>query len=355
MAALPEAAVEIGPVRLVNPLEHPGWDAWLENVPERSIFHSSAWARVLHETYGHRPCYFCRFAGERLAAMLPVMEVASPLTGRRGVSLPFADFSPALEGQPGAAGELYPAAVEHGRVRRWKYLECRGSLEKWTGARPSVAFYGHAVELGPDAEAMFGRFGSAMRRGIRKAERDGIQIEFSASVEAMRAYYALHCGTRHRHGLPPQPWRFFEAIARLVFAPGHGFVATARFEGRTIAAAVFLGRGRQALYKFGASDYSQQHLRPNNLLMWEAMKRCSAMGFEILQFGRTSMANEGLRRFKLGFGAREETLEYARHDFRRQAFVSSPDRAEGWANSVFRLLPTPLLRLAGQILYPHAS
>jgi hypothetical protein len=122
-----------------------------------------------------------------------------------------------------------------------------------------------------------------------------------------------------------------------------------------VAAAVFFHFGRQALFKFGASDYAFQQLRPNNLVMWEAMKRYAAEGFGSLHLGRTSLANEGLRRFKLGFGAAEEDIHYYRYDFASEAFVTSRDHAEGWHNRVFRGLPPPLLRWIGRMLYPHLS
>jgi hypothetical protein len=98
-----------------------------------------------------------------------------------------------------------------------------------------------------------------------------------------------------------------------------------------------------------------QHLRPNNLMMWEAMKHYSEMGFTDLHLGRTSLHNEGLRRFKLGFGAVEERIEYTKHELRRDAFVTDVDRASGPLNTVFRRLPPSLLCLAGRILYRHLS
>ena len=124
---------------------------------------------------------------------------------------------------------------------------------------------------------------------------------------------------------------------------------------RPVAAAVFFHHGRHALYKFGASDFSFQQLRPNNLLMWESIKRCAMQGQAQLHFGRTSLANEGLRRFKLGFGAHEERIEYRKFDFGKQTFVADTDRAEGWFNRMFRRMPLPLLRFAGKILYPHLA
>jgi hypothetical protein len=89
--------------------------------------------------------------------------------------------------------------------------------------------------------------------------------------------------------------------------------------------------------------------------MWEGLRQCAARGCERLHFGRTSLANEGLRRFKLGFGAREQEIKYCKYDFRAGRFVTDVDRAESWFNRVFASLPPPLLRLAGQLLYPHMS
>jgi len=354
IAAKPSGG-RLGAPAIVNPLECSDWDAQLANHPGATIFHGSAWARVLRDTYGHEPVYFCRFAGTQLQQVLPVMEVSSPLTGRRGVSLPFADFCPPLAGDAEDLDELYAFALEHGRRRNWRYFEARGRFNGWPGATPSVAFFGHTIHLAGGEAAMFKEMDGAMRRGIRKAEQAGLRVEFGANLESMRVFYALHRRSRRRHGLPPQPVEFFENIARHIFEPGHGFVAIARQQDRPIAAAVFFHTGHLGLYKFGASDYEFQHLRPNNLLMWEAVKHCAAAGVTELHLGRTSLFNDGLRHFKLGFGAVEEQIEYARFDFRRKHFVSDVDRSEGPLNMMFRCLPLPLLTQAGRFLYPHLS
>lgn len=338
---------------VVNPLERSNWDEQVATHPGATFFHGTAWPRVLHETYGHKPVYFCRFAGGQLRQVLPVMEVSSLLTGRRGVSLPFADFCSPLSWGAEDLSALYAFAMEHGRKRNWRYLEARGSFRQWPGATRSVGFFGHVLSLEGGEAALFAGLDGAVRRGIRKAEQSGVKVEFANSVEGIRTFYGLHCRTRKRHGLPPQPIEFFENIARHVLGNGHGFVAIARRERQPLAAAVFFHEGHSALYKFGASDHAFQQLRPNNLVMWEAIKRCAAGGFAELHFGRTSLYNDGLRHFKLGFGAMEEPIEYAKHDFRRKGFVSDVDRAEGLFNTFFRCMPEALLVQAGRLLYRH--
>lgn len=351
------AALAANSARLVtlNPLQHPGWDTLLAAHPESSVFHTTAWARVLGETYRHTPVYVCRFVNGHLEGLLPVMEVSSRLTGRRGVSLPFTDFCGPLAGIGCDPGELYALAMQAGRNSRWRYLECRGDGAAWKGASPSLVFRAHVLDLECGQEALFKAFDGATRRGIRKAEEAQLQVEFGHAPAAMRTFYALHCRTRRRHGLPPQPLRFFANIGRRILEQGHGFVVTARLGQSPVAVALFFHHGRQVLFKFGASDYTFQHLRPNNLVMWRAIQWYANHGFARLHLGRTSLANEGLRRFKRGFGAREEEIRYYRYDFGRERFVTDRDRTEGVHNRLFRYLPLALLRLAGALLYPHLS
>ncbi|MDB6033851.1 MAG: hypothetical protein JWM16_4189, partial [Verrucomicrobiales bacterium] len=91
------------------------------------------------------------------------------------------------------------------------------------------------------------------------------------------------------------------------------------------------------------------------LVMWRAIQHCIEKGLASLHFGRTSLANEGLRRFKLGWSTVEEKKSYFKFNLQKNSFVSDTDRASGWHNQLFRKMPLPLLRLTGRILYPHLA
>lgn len=341
-------------VSFVDPTTDAEWDRRLAGKPGSSFFQSCAWARVLMGSYGHVPLYSICSGKSPAELCLPLMEVSSPLTGRRGVSLPFSDFCLPLADGPETAACLQAAALEKGRSRGWKYLEFRGTCSL-PAAAPSLEFLTHVVELQADAEAMFKRFEASVRRAIRKAESAEVKIQFETSPEAAKAYYDLHCLTRKRHGLPPQPFRFFQRIAEHVFQSGRGFVAIARHQGQPVSACVYFHHGPEAIYKFGASDFKYQDLRANNLVMWSAMKHLAELGAKYLHLGRSSLANEGLRRYKLGFGAKEDRIKYFRYDYRAGRFVTDVDRAETWVNRVSGLLPIPVLKFAGRVLYPHLS
>jgi hypothetical protein len=337
----------------VHPARETDWDAMLARDGRASIFHSAAWADVLEKAYGYEPCYFVKRDGSGLQGLLPMMEVNSWLTGRRGVSLPFTDECGPICADEQGFKSLAQRVTAYGRSRGWKYVEFRGG-RKWMGEAPaSLGFYAHEVDLTGSEEQLFERVDASVRRAIRKAEREGVTVEVTDSPGAMREFYGLLCGTRKKHGMPPQPLKFFEKIHEQIVAKKLGAVALARFEGRAIAGGVYFCFGGRAVYKYGASDERFQHLRGNNLVMWEAMKWLAARGSKSLHLGRTSLGNAGLRRFKLNWGASEQGIEYVKYDLRQERFLTDKDESAGWHNRVFSRMPIFMSRLIGQGLYRH--
>ena len=342
-------------VRRVNPLDYPGWDSLLAAHPGFSFFHSAAWATVLAETYRCSPVYFTVFRGDCLVALLPVMEINSWLTGRRGVALPFSDACEPLGDGAVLKDTLIPEVLHYGRERDWKYFECRGGKELFNQAQPLQTFFIHELKLFKDETHLFAQVKRAARGAVRKAEKSGVTIEISQTLEAVTRYYSLHCQTRKRHGLPPQPFAFFQNIQKYVLAREKGIVVLARHGQNLIAGAIYFHFGETAIYKFGASDEAFQDFRGNNLVMWSAMKWYASKGVALLHFGRTSIGNEGLRKFKLSWGTEERQMDYFKYDFRHDHFVTGKDGAVGWHNPVFRRAPDFVSRMIGAALYRHIA
>jgi hypothetical protein len=281
------------------------------------------------------------------------MEVHSPLTGRRGVCLPFSDVCEPLIFDPGVASEIRSRLIHFARERRWKHLEIRGGKSFDSATESATKFYGHTLDFGHRVVEMADRFDSQVRRAIRKAERSDVSSLIARNRQAVDEFYRLHVQTRRRHGLPPQPTSFFQNIYEYIIKPGLGFIVLARRGVRPIAAAVFFRFGKNAMYKYGASDKRFQEFRANNLVMWRGIQLLARTGIEKLHFGRTDSENEGLRRFKLSWDTQEETIRYFRVDpSGRQCFT--PIRRDGGLHKrIFGRLPLVFNRLAGSILYPH--
>jgi Acetyltransferase (GNAT) domain len=340
-------------VQIVNPLGVADWDDRISGLPEATFFHTSAWARVVHETYGYEPVYFVQGGLKSFEAVLPLMEVDSWLTGRRGVSLPFTDACEPLCQDAATFDHLFSAARDHGKKRNWKYLECRGG-RKWMESAPaSTSFFNHRLNLAPDEATLIASFGESTRRALRKAQQSGLTVEFAQTLEATRSFYELLCKTRRRHGVPPQPFSFFANIHRHVFSPGKGWVVIIKKESVAVAGAVFFHFNRSSLFKFGASDEGFKQYRPNNLVMWEAIRWHKEQGFKAIDFGRTSLGNEGLRRFKSGWCAEERRGDYLRFSLKPGQFVTSADHSAGVHTRFFNALPIGFAKILGRFLYHH--
>jgi hypothetical protein len=342
-------------VQWTNPLETSNWDTRLaaQNHPARSFFHGSAWANVLTETYGYRPFYFVISEPGLLHSLLPFMEVPSKLTGKRAVALPFTDSCDPLCSDLTGFKDLFCNAIEFGKLRGWKYLEFRGGHKLFNGTPSSLSFYEHSLNLRSNENMLFEQLKSPTRRAIRKAEKSGVRVEISTGADATENFYSLHCKTRKRHGLPPQPRSFFKNIHKHILAKDLGMVILASWKKLPVAGAVFFHTGESAVYKFGASDEAFQHLRGNNLVMWEAIRFFLRRRVKKLNLGRTSINNEGLRKFKLAWNPEEKTISYFRYSMPQEKFVSAPDQSFGWHNRVFNALPSFVSRSIGNLLYRH--
>src|SRR4029077_16185495 len=102
------------------------WPDFVRGHARSSVFHTRGWLDALQRTYGYTPVACTTSApGERLDNAIVFSEVRSWLTGRRLVSVPFADHCEPLVGEPidraATCAEL-ERAVE---ARRWRSVELR--------------------------------------------------------------------------------------------------------------------------------------------------------------------------------------------------------------------------------------
>jgi len=342
-------------IEILDPTRTADWDDLLRDLPGASFFYTRAWAKVLQASYGYTPLYFALMDSGAMRALLPMMEVSSFLTGKRGVSLPFTDYCQPLVPHEQVFLALFDAVKQEARTRGWKYIDLRltnGILKKEI---PSLFFHGHVLDLSVGQEQLFAQFADTNRRNIRKAGKQGVEVTLENTLEALQEFYRLNCLTRQRHGLPPQPWHFFENVHREIIAKGMGITALARHEGNAVAGNVYFHYGDKALFKFGASDIRYQNLRPGNLVMWEAIKSYAGKGCKCISFGRTEPENKGLRRFKEGWGTKETDITYYRFDLASGAFVTENDSVAPGKREVLSRLPLPALRVLGNLFYRHVG
>ena len=161
---------------IINPLEQENWNTLLISTPGSSFFHTSDWADVLSRSYGYTPFYLCAKEQNKFTGLLPVMEVDSFLTGRRGVCLPFTDMCEPIAESTQHFQKLFDQAVSVGRKRKWKYLEIRGGQKYLPAEQSSEFFYGHKLNLAPGQQQLFINLRDSTQRNIKKAQKENISV-----------------------------------------------------------------------------------------------------------------------------------------------------------------------------------
>ncbi len=339
-------------MQIINPIEYPNWDELLLTNDNYSFFHTSEWAKVISESYNYKPLYFTVIENNKLTALIPIMAINSTLTGRRGVALPFTDSCPIIASDEKHFQELFEKIIEYGKEAKWKTLEFRGGKEYFEDKIPSETLLTHNLDLTHTEQEIFSTFRSSTKRNIKKAIKEDVQIKIRNSLESVKEFSRLNCLTRKDHGLPPQPFYFFFNIYKHIIATNKGLVILASYRNKLVAGAVYSYFKDKVIFKYGASDKSFHYLRPNNLVMWEAIKLYAQKGCKSFSFGRTEPEHKGLLQFKRGWGVKEEIINYYKYDFAKDAFVRDHHKLKTSYN-FFKKLPIPLLNLTGSLLYKH--
>jgi CelD/BcsL family acetyltransferase involved in cellulose biosynthesis len=340
-------------VYTLDPLEDDRWMAFVRGHATASVFHTTAWAEALQRTYAFAPIvYTTSAAGAALTNGVLLFQVRSWLTGRRLVSVPFADHCEPLVETPddrAAIGATLAAAAE----TDWDYVELRTLPGSRFSERPSSheasSYSFHEVDLRPSSDELFANFHkSTIQRKIRRAEREGVVCNVGRSPALLDAFYRLLVMTRRRHGIPPQPMTWF---TNLIACFGDQLTIRVAYVGGHAAASILtLKFGHTLVYKYGCSDAAYHNRGVMPLLFWNAIQDAKAAGLQSFDLGRSDLSNTGLIAFKERLGGVPSTLTYMRYERRRR-------RAWRWPKSVpgaaLRLLPDRVFVAAGNALYRH--
>lgn len=282
------------------------------------------------------------------------MLIKSKITGNRLVSLPFSDFCEPLLSSVDESEKIKDAVFNYCNEQDLKFIEFRSSETKFPY---ETEFFRtdlrHVLFLNKNEDDLYKSLTENNKRNIKAAVKEGVKINIDNSAEGIKKFYQLQCFTRRKHGLPPQPYKFFESIHKNIISKGLGEVTFAYTDSKPVAALMFLIIDKKILYKFGASAENDLPRGTNHLLMWEAIKKYNQCGFTQFDFGRTETEHEGLRRFKLGFGADERIIYTTRYDIKSKTFISSDSKTKGIYNRIFQKLPLFALRFIGETIYRH--
>ncbi|NPV87529.1 MAG: peptidoglycan bridge formation glycyltransferase FemA/FemB family protein [Anaerolineae bacterium] len=333
----------------------PGNARWMEFIskqPAANIFHHPFWLLNLEDSYQYRTFIVAvEDESRQIVAGVPLAEVNSRITGRRWVSLPFSDHCAPLFESETALDALTNALIALWRKNNIPKVELRWAYPSRPEIQATQQHVLHTAQFCKTTEEdMLGQFRRKIRYCIRTTIERGVRVEMGTTKDHLQQFYRLQTITRKRHGIPVQPWHYFENLGRNVLEKGLGGVLLAYAGDACIAGEVFLHFQQTVTMKYGASgNINLTDLHPNHLLDWEVIKWGCTHGYKNFDAGRSAIDNEGLRQYKAKWGYMEQPLIYS--------YIGSMPKEEGKMidiiNAVIRRSPLWVCRLAGELLYRH--
>jgi hypothetical protein len=336
----------------------PGPD-WESLARERGLFyHDPRWITQLARAYDYPLTCLTATESGRAVGCLALAEIPRLLGPRRLVSLPFSYAAGPLGETPEAVLLLMQRAREIAEERRIGRLEIKQRESLFSP--PPVGFVrvqhysSYVLDIAGGESAVWERLhASSTRRGIRKAEKEGVAVSRASGEEEWLEMARLEEETAHRHGVPAPPRSFFLGACRKLQQDGVADLYLARLRGGGIAAGIVIWKGpREWIYAYGASRPESLPFRPNHMLLWTAVRDAIAAGARF-DFGRAAPEQEGLVEFKVRWGGQPVPLSY---DYWPSAGgLNVADRSRGplaLAARVWSRLPARLTR-SGSFLYRY--
>jgi hypothetical protein len=297
--------------RIQVPLEQ--WDLLLQAFDDRTLFQSASWLRFLLHTE----------RGELVQAVLTdgtselgyFVGLVITKFGIRILGSPLPGWTTSYMGfalQPGvsraeALSSLRKFAFEDLKCVHLELMDRKvesAALGPHYGRRD---YNGFEVDLSRSEDDIFSNMAPACRRCIKKALRSEISIEEAHDAEFATDYYAQLQDVFAKQGLSPT--YSLERVRDLIqhmHASGNLLLLRAYDdERRCIATGIFPAMHDRAYFWGGASWREHQHLRPNELLFWYAMRYWKARGIRYLDMG-------GAGDYKRKYGGREISVPWLR-------------------------------------------
>lgn len=290
------------------------WDRFVAEVPWASPQHKAAWGEALAASFGFiKPEYRLFYLAGRPIAGIPLMHVAVG-------GLLHSTHSSAFDSAGGPLivkdhlenDALYDAiftaidahASEHGSFEARIMLPATApsALTRRFAKRQA----GHALarncpllDLGRDIDTITAGYASPVRRAVRKAGREGIEVVDAADLALAEQAFPIYQDTMRRIGGSTKPWRFL----KMLIGSGLAVPFVARLDGKPVGLVILLRTPQIAIYWISASDALQSNLRPTNALVDHAIKWSHAQGMRTFSFGETPGERSTLERFKMGWGS----------------------------------------------------
>jgi hypothetical protein len=361
------ASEKIAIVDWLRPADEAEWDTFAGKHPFGTVYHLSAWKRVLETTFPHiRGRFLVARDGHtgHIQAGIPVYTVKNRPLWNHVVSLPYATMCDPLVSDAEEFDLFLPELRQFQANTKSRRVEIRARktasfLLNHAALRTDVGFKHLYLLLDKDRDVLYRSFSrTCVRKNITKARKSGVAVERREDDASMKICFEILFASRRRKSLPHMPFAFFQAMLKHL-SPHHLSLFLAIHNGRAVGCFVTTNLG-----DFWTAEYAgitnDAPSGVDQMLYWETIKHAQDHGGKIYSFGRTALANKGLLTYKRRWAPAEEDLV----DFTLCANGEKKESTEVMVHSdaslayrttrvVLGKAPMQFYRMIGEFCYRH--
>ena len=331
-------------VRPFVPADRAAWTSFVVTCADATFFHRIEWRDIIENVFGHRTHYLLAERDGEVAGVLPLAQVKSLLFGHSLVSLPFAVYGGAAVTDENARVALHAAAVDLARGLGTDHLELRNRASCESAWPRQDLFVTFRKSIQPDADANMQSIPRKQRAMVRKGIQRGLASEIDERVDR---FFDLYADNAHRHGTPPFPKRYFESLQR-AFGEACEVMTVVSAEGRPLSGVLSFYFRDEVLPYYAGDVVDARELAANDFKYWELMRRASARGCRVFDYGR-SKRGAGSFDFKKNWGFEAQPLHYEYKLFKAGGIPqNNPSNPKYRAViGLWRRLPRPIVNALG--------
>lgn len=303
------------------------WDDFITGHAEANFLHSWAWGEF-HESRGNTVVRRILVENEQIiGAYEGQVEKAKRGTYMAIAGGPILDWS-----NEEAVKAVFDDIREQGVENDCVFVRVRPQLEesdesrelfKGLGLKPAPIYLSveHAgvINLNNSEEEVLAGASQNFRRALRKAEKNGVEVEASTNPEDIKTFYEIQLQTAKRHDFVS----FSEDFLQKQFAAFAKYdevrLYTAKFEGEILAQNFMIFYGNEASYHYGVSTQMGTKMSSAPLMHVLAMREARERGIKRYNLWGITGEDEtehrfyGVSQFKRSFGITELKYLHA-HD-----------------------------------------
>ena len=283
------------------------WNSYVTRQADTTFFHQVEWKHVIEKTYKHQPFYLIERVDGNIEGILPLFLMKHMLFGKFLVSIPFGDYGGICTQQNDIAEALLLNAVEIAKQQHVKYLELKQlRMLEHESLLLKTSRVGLVLNLEKDPEKIWNTFKSEIRNRIRKAENNGLKVQFG-KTEILNIFYPLYARGMRDMGTPVHSRSFFNNI--LDEFPDHSSIILVEHGEQVIGGAIATYFKDIMEIPWVVFLHQFKKICPSNLLYWKAIEKGCLKGYQFFNFGRSPFGS-GAYEFKKRWGAKPFQLYY---------------------------------------------